>query len=733
MNRLFSALLAAAGMAFVSTAVFADTATLEGKVTGPDGAPAADVRVLLVELHRTAFSDAEGHYAFSGIEPDYYHVQAVGAGIGSSVAEITLAAGENQLDLELNISPHQERIVVSATRSGRGSAELVQPVTVLDKTELGNKMQPTLGETLAREPGLSQTFYGTGSSRPIVRGQSASRVRVLEGGLGVGDASAASPDHAVSSDALVAEQVEILRGPATLLYGSTAVGGVVNVIDGRIPDHAPKKPIGGDLQLSYGSAAEETAAALSLDGGTGQFAWHVDALQRDSEDYEFAGNAIVGDPGSASGTLPNSAREADGATVGLAWVGDESFAGVSFRKFDTLYGIPVVLEDEAISIDMEQQRYDLRSDFHVHWGFVEEIQFTAGATDYEHTELEGTEAGTRFLVESREGRLELHHRETGLLTGVLGVQHTEKDQEAIGEEAFLPPSNTSQSALFALERFDAGPVDLELGLRLERSELEALGAPSRDFDGVSGSAGLLWMPNQDYAVGLSLTRAERAPTAEELYSDGPHLATSSFEIGDPDLSMEESTGIDLSLRKQQGRITGEVTLFANDYDGFIFETPTGAIMDELPVFQFVQDDADFHGIELDTLIGLMHTETKHLDLRIFGDLVRAELDDGTPLPFIPSERLGVGIDYIDGAWEAGVELIATAEQDRVPDFVTETDSHTMVNASVGRRLVRNGLVHKLSLRGTNLTDEEARAATSRVKDLVPMPGRDLRVMYSLFF
>ncbi|MDH3627403.1 MAG: TonB-dependent receptor [Acidobacteriota bacterium] len=704
---------------------FAGGASLEGRIVTPGGEPAPQVRVLLVELHRTVFTDDDGRYAFVDLEPADYHVQAVSPGLGSGVAEISVVAGINRLNLELSISPHQEQIVVSATRSGRGSSELVQPVTVLDKVELAGKMQSTIGETLAQEPGMSQTFFGSGASRPVIRGQSSSRVRVLEGGLGVGDASATSPDHAVASDALVADQIEILRGPSTLLYGSTAVGGVVNVIDSRIPDHAPNRPLGGSMHVSQGTVADETAAAVALDGGFNQFAWHIDTLNRDAGDYS-----------SGDGRLPNSAREATGATLGMSWVGDGSYVGVSARRFNTLYGIPVELEPGSpIEIDLEQTRYDLRGDFHVDWGFIEEVQFTAGSNDYEHKELEGSEIGTRFLVDSSEGRLEFHHRETDALTGIIGVQLSDKDQVAIGEEAFLPPSETSQRAIFALERLDGGAVDLEFGLRFENTELKATANPDRRFDGLSASFGLLWPPNDGFALGFSIARAERAPTAEELYSDGAHLATFSYEVGDPTLELETSLGIDLSLRKRTGRLTGELTLFANRYDGYVFESPTGQVIDTLPVFQFSQADAEFYGLELDLLIELMEARSKHdLDLRLFGDMVRAELTDtGIPLPFIPASRVGLGLQYTDGSWDGEFQILRTSDQDRVPGFITTTDGFTSIDVSVGRRIIHDGLVHKLTLRGSNLTDELARAATSRVKDLVPLPGRDVRLTYTLFF
>jgi iron complex outermembrane receptor protein len=739
--------------ALLGTASFAgDSATLSGRITASDGKPAQGTRVILVELGMSTFCDENGHYRFENLPPAAYHVQTIDSGLGSAVREVELSAGGNTLDIELKISPHQERIVVTATRSGRGSSEVVQPVTVLDSAQLDAKLRPTIGETLANEPGVSQTFYGSGASRPVIRGQSSSRVRVLESGLGVGDASSASPDHAVSTDPIVAEQVEVLRGPSTLLYGSSAVGGVVNILDGRIPDHAPENSLNGKVYLSYGSVADEAAGAVSLDGGVNKFAWHVDALKREADDYRIPGNAVLGDPTSASGTLPNSSTEAEGVTVGTSWVAESSFVGVSARTFDSLYGIPVELEagafakgrlpkgappppDSGIQIDMDQKRYDLRSRFAIDLGPFEELHFNAGVSDYEHVELEGSDVGTRFFVDGYEGRVELHHGGSRPLTGVVGVQYLANDQEAIGDEAFLPPSETDQLAVFALERLERSVLSYEFGLRFEATDTRAEMNPGRSFNLPSASFGLLWHPSSDFALGFSLTGAQRAPTVEELYSDGPHLATFSYEIGDPTLDREDSVGVDISFRKRAGGVTGELTLFANHYSGFIFESPTDEERDGLPVFQFTQGDADFYGYELDGRIVVLHTETQHdLDFRLFSDLVRGELTDpDSDLPFIPAPRVGVALEYRGPVWEASVEAVGTMDQNRVPAFVTPTAGYTLLNATVGRRLLGKGMVHNLMLRGTNLSNQQARVATSRIKDFVPLPGADVRLIYTLNF
>ncbi|MDX1389658.1 MAG: TonB-dependent receptor, partial [Acidobacteriota bacterium] len=516
----------------------------------------------------------------------------------------------------------------------------------------------------------------------------------------------------------------------------------VNILDDRIPEYAPQDRFSGELNLRAGSAADEARGAAKLGGGVGQFAWHVDAMKLETDDYSIPGNAVVGDPTSPSGTLPNSAIETESGAVGASWVGDNGFVGVSYRAFDTLYGIPAEL-DGSIDIDMKERRWDIRGGFDTEFGPFNGLRFATGFNDYEHTELEGDEVGTQFFVDHAEGRVEISHGEAGPIVGGFGLQYRTRDLEAIGDEAFLPPSTEDSAALFALERLTSGAFRYELGLRAERVSADTRATVaadpicddprSRDFTPVSGSFGFAWLPG-DNVIGISITRGARAPSVEELYSCGEHVATLSFEVGNPDLGEETSLGFDLSYRRREGRVTGEVNVYANRYDDFIFEELVGTPPGGLPIFRFDQTDADFYGFEVNALIELHHTDTHDFDLQILGDAVRAEQRvSGEPLPFIPPLSLGFNLLYRGNRWYASAGARWYDDQTRVPDFQTPTAGYTMVDATVGYRIVGKGLLHDVSIRGLNLLDEDIRLATSRLKDLVPLPGADVSLIYRLVF
>jgi iron complex outermembrane receptor protein len=725
--------------------------------------PAVGTRVSLVELHRSEFTGDDGAARFDNVPAGRYRVQAVSTRFGTALGEVVVEdAPETSVTLTLGRSEHQERIVVTSTRHGRGTSDVFTPVQILDDAVLSEKLQPTIGETLAQEPGVTSTYFGPGSSRPVIRGQGGGRIRVLEGGLDTGDASTTSPDHAVSTDAMNAERIEVLRGPATLLYGSTAVGGVVNVIDGRVPEYKPNAPIGGSVQLRYASAAEEEAVGVNLDGGFGQFAWHVDALDREAEDVDIPGRAVEDDPDSPKGTLRNSSLESEGATVGVSWVGENGFVGVSARSFDTNYGIPAELEEdhgggmgmageeeeEGVRIDLEQRRFDLRGGFQTDLGPFHGVHFGLATTDYEHKELEGGEVGTLFENETDEARFEMHHEGRRNLHGVIGAQYTTRDFEATGAEAFLPASETEALALFVLEEIEKGALRFELGARFESTDVETpasvaaepdcVDPRNRSFEALSGSFGLLWSASEGYTVGSSLSRTTRPPSAEELYSCGEHVATASVEIGDPNLDEESTLGLDVSVRKVKGRVTGQVNLFRYDYDDYIYERDTGLTEppmdpDGLPVFQFTQADAEFTGAEALAVIELIDADAGDFHLELSADYVEAELDDGENLPRIPPLRTGAALHFKGPRWHASAEVTRYHEQDQNAPIETETDGYTMVGASVGYRILTRGVVHDLLLRGSNLTDEEARNHASRLKDLVPLPGRDISFVYKLIF
>ncbi|MDX1998510.1 MAG: TonB-dependent receptor [Thermoanaerobaculia bacterium] len=738
-------------------------ARLTGRVVhhSHEDQPVAGATVTVIELRRTATSDAEGRFAFESLPPGIYTLEAESAEAGNGLVRVRLGAGGDlEVTLPVEVAMLEDELVVTAG-SPRSQLDIAQPTNVLTDEELAYRQRPTLGETLEGQAGVSSTYFGPGASRPLIRGLGGDRVRMLSDGLGSADASNTSPDHAVSLDPVGAERIEVLRGPATLLFGSSAVGGVVNVIDERIPDTKADGPIHGSLEATVGSVADERTGSLVLGGGAGRFAWHVDYLKRETDDYEIPGFAEAAQDHEeeegeehegeeeGEGLLENSAQEAESGSVGFSFVGDNGFLGFSASGFDNLYGVPGHAHEEgeapvegeeeeegAVRIDLEQRRFDVKGELRREFGFFQGVRLRLGSNEYEHVELEGDEIGTRFTNDAFEGRFELVQKTTEKLSGTFGLQFQTSDFAAIGEEAFVPASTTDTVAVFGYESIQLREeLRLEVGARFESQDLDPESdQPERSFDGLSGSAGLVWDLTDRYTAALSVSHTERLPTATELYANGPHIATRAFEIGDVDLGTEESLGWDLSFRKRVGRVTGSLTLFENRFSDFIFESFTGEEEDGLQVIRFRQADAKFRGAELDAHFDLYHGVDSHVALELVADEVRAELENGGGyLPRIPPRRFGAGVNFHVKRLRGFAEVRHATEQDRVADFETETDSYTLVNAALSYRLELGPTSLDLVLNGRNLTDEEARMHTSYLKDLAPLPGRDVSIGLKLFF
>ncbi|HVS02789.1 MAG TPA: TonB-dependent receptor [Thermoanaerobaculia bacterium] len=731
---------------------------IAGTVTTPSGDAVADAVVEVVDVHRRLRA-ADGSFRFTGLAPGEYLLRADSPTAGGDLRRVAVRAGETtEVQLVLRVAVHQEEIVVAAGADLRSQLEVAQPTTVLAGEELDRRVAMTLGETLDEQPGVSSTYFGPGASRPVIRGLGGDRIRTLNDGLGTADASSTSPDHAVGLDPLAAERIEVVRGPATLLYGSSAVGGVVNVLDDRIPAHAPDADLTGKLQLFAGSVADEISGGLSLGGGRGKLAWHLDYSNRQTDDHRIPGFAETDEEHAehdeeeedghdeeerVRGVLPNSSVAAESGAVGVSWIDDWGFVGVSVSGFETRYGVPGHGhageeeadgdhddEEEAVHVDLEQRRIDLRGETYRAFGPFRGAKVRLGLADYEHVELEGQEVGTRFTNDAWEGRVELVQRRRGRLSGSLGAQASRSDFAAIGEEAFVPPSVTDSWAVFAFERVELGAVRVEAGGRYERQEIDPEGdLPQRSRDGVSGSLGVVWPFREGYALSASLSRTERLPTANELYAAGPHAATGTFELGDPGLDGEVAVGLDVGLKAEGERFRGAVGAFLNRYDGFIFESFTGEEEDGLEVVEFLQRDAELYGLEGDALYQLLRFVDGDLDLQVRGDLVRAELRaTGEPLPRIPPARFGLGLLYHRGPWSASVEARHAFEQERTAEHETSTDSYTLLNASFGYRFFLADSILDVTLRGTNLGDEEARNHVSFLKDRAPLPGRDVALL-----
>jgi iron complex outermembrane recepter protein len=666
--------------------------------------------------------------------------------VASPPLAFTLLSSALALPTQAQNHEDVDEIIVTGTPRDSTAGELAQSITVVGGDELDRVRASNLGETLANQLGVSSSQFGAGASRPIIRGLAGPRVLMLEDGIDTMDAATVSDDHAVTVEPLAADQIEIFRGPTTLLYGSGAVGGVVNTVTTRIPRRAPESGIEGAFEVRADSVAEARGVAVRLDGGESQFAWHFDAGRRDSDDYAIPGfahadaNAVNADPDEAFGVLPNSAVESESAAFGASWLGDNGFLGVGINAFDTLYGIPghaheeeplagePAPEAEAVRIDLDQRRLDLRGGWESLSGAIEGVSFRVGVNDYEHVELEGGAVGTRFTNDATELRVELLHASVGQWSGAFGTQLAEREFEAVGDEAFVPPVDSSSFGLFVVEQTDLASWEVSLGARVESLEHE----PSNDlprFDdrATSFSFGGVRPFGAGFAFVATLALSQRLPVAEELYSDGPHLATGLVQIGNPSLTHETAKHLDLGIRGRMDELSWSVTTFYTQYDDFIYLADAGLVdlVEDLPIFAYTQTDADFSGIEAEMFVPLLVEGAHEIDMRLFADYVRGELASGESLPRLPPLRYGARFEYHDERLLVGLEATRYEDQDEVAPFEQETPGYLLVNADVRWRLLGiSGMELELFAAASNLGDEEARKHTSFVKDVAPLPGRN---------
>jgi len=624
-----------------------------------------------------------------------------------------------------------EELIVVGTPRNQAAVDLAQSVTVVAAETLDRVRSVNLGETLESQLGMSASYFGTGSSRPIIRGLAGARVRTMEDGIDSMDVSTVSVDHAVGIDPLVARQIEIFRGPTTLLYGSGAIGGVINTVTNRIPELAPEDGFEGAFELRGDTVSDERTGAFALDGGGDAFAWHFDGATRDTDDYEIPGFADLAGgaaTGQVEGILPNSNLELTSYALGGSWLGEGSFFGVAASGFDTLYGVPGE-EEEAVRIDLKQSRVDLKGGWTGLSGGIEAVNVRFGTNDYEHVELEGAEIGTRFLNDAYEGRLELLHAPLGMWTGAFGLQFSEREFAAIGEEAFVPPVDTTSYGVFVVEQLETDSWNLALGARFENQEHEPSGgAPNIDDTATSFSAAAIRDLGNGYALALNFASAERLPVAEELYADGPHLASGAVEIGDPNLRVETSHHFDIGIRRTSGDLAWSITAFMTDYDDFIFLRDTGVVdpVEDLPIFEFAQAGAEFTGIEAEVFTPIAQIGQGELDLRLFADVVDGELDNGENVPRIPPLRYGARLAYHADRVVVGLEATKYDDQTDVAPFEDSTEGYTLVGADFNWDFTAgNGLDLSFFVRGSNLLDEDARRHTSLVKEIAPLPGRNL--------
>jgi len=625
-------------------------------------------------------------------------------------------------------------IVVSASPlNANVDTQILAPAKVLFGEELRNKTGASLGDTLSQELGVSASGFGAGASRPIIRGMEGPRVKILQNGMSVADVSSLSNDHAVATEAAIARQIEILRGPAALLYGSGAIGGLVNVVNDRIPTEL-QKGISGEAEARYGSGDNGRSTSLVLDGSTGPIGMHLDGNWRDTGNYKIPEHANRNDAGSASGRLPNSFTHETGVGAGASYIASWGYIGASVATLDDHYGIPTA---EKSFIDLHQTRYDIAGQIDNPLAGFEKLTFKLGHTDYTHTEKqENGKPNTIFSNKSTESRWELAHKPLAGWHGTFGMQTEDTRFSALAAESGLPdtvPRTKSTSiAAFLVEERNFGPVLASAGLRLEsvkrRPEAES-GFADRKFNLASYSVGALWSFLPGYGFGPTVSIAQRAPAAEELYSRGPHESTATFDIGDPALKKETSRNIELTLQKTSGLIRWKANLFQNHVSNYVFGRNAGTVDNSGapdPAGEFTerfwsQADATIRGAEAELSYNL---RGEGFSIRGFADTSRGRLDNMGNLPLQPASRYGVDLGYAQGAWRSGLTILRAQQQDRLATFETSvTPGYTKIDANLSYTQQVGSLQLTWFALAKNLLNQDIRLATSVLKDVAPQPGR----------
>ncbi|NEX61342.1 TonB-dependent receptor [Noviherbaspirillum galbum] len=634
--------------------------------------------------------------------------------------------------------PAMSTVTVTSSALGGGEAgQILSPAKVLAGPELRNKQGVSLGDTLSHELGVSASGFGAGASRPIIRGLEGPRIKVLENGMSVADVSTLSNDHAVATESSTARQIEILRGPAALLYGSGAIGGLVNVVNERIPQELATQP-SGEAELRLGSADRERGLSLSGDAAAGSLGLHVDGSARTTGDYAIPGLAAPNDPAGPRDRLPSSATRASTLGFGMSRIGDWGYAGVSVDTRNSRYGIPTA---ERSFIDQQQTRFNVEGMVLRPADGIESMRFKLGASDYRHTEKlqDGTPA-TDFSNRSNEARLELAHAPLGGWRGTVGVQAETSRFSALSAETgradTVPATRSDSAAAFAVEEREFGPVRANAGLRLESvSRRPDQGMqPDRRFNLASASAGALWHFVPGYAAGATISLAQRAPSIEELYSEGPHESTATFDIGNADLRKETSRNLELSLQKTSGKLRWKANLFENRIRHFIFGRMDGTMVGETGAADaaggfmrrvWSQGDATIRGAEAE--VGWNQTGSGW-SLRAFGDVSRGRLDDGSNLPLQPAARIGVETGYRAGPLRSGASLTRALAQDRLAPFESfATPAYTLLDANVSYTWKTARAEWTGFAIGKNLLNQDVRLSTSLLRAVAPQPGRDLIV------
>jgi iron complex outermembrane receptor protein len=735
-----------------------------GRITGvvvdaTTGAALESARVRILEVHREEPGHAGGTFSFTGLPPGTYTLEVDHLGYDRHTERILLGAGAT---VDVRVALHVRaielnEIVITGSITGRAQRDVLSPMSALRGAELDRRMRGTVASTLEGEPGLAVTGVGPATARPVIRGLGGDRILMLEDGVRSGDMSSTSSDHAVAVDPLTAQQIEVVRGPMSLLYGSSALGGVVNVVRGEIPASLPEHAH-GTATVRGSSVDRGMAGGGVVNLAVGQVALRGEASGRRS-----------GDVATPAGELVNTDADNLSLSGGAGLIGPWGHVGASYRYYDNHYGIPGgFVGGHETGVDIDMRRHTARAELEAHLAerrFFSTLRANASFSDYRHHEIEpGGDIGTQFFQDFAAGEVVARHEERGpLAQGAVGVRAQYRDI-VTGGSLRTPSTYDYAVAAFLVEEIGTGALRLQLGARYDHTWYEPRDTTAsifvggrrvpvrpRSFGSVSGSLGALYAPSDGVRFGVSIARAFRTPDFNELYSNGPHLAANSFDVGDPSLDAETGLGVDAFVRITSERVQGELAAFRNQLNDYVFPSSRGraetGTQGGRPRFQYTNEDAVFTGAEGDLSIGL----TDRLAAELTASWVRARFtSDRAPIPIIegsdtsfveasgfppliPPLNGRVTLRYEGPRFFLAAGARLAAEQDRLGDFETPTDGHVTGNLSGGVRLVRGTRLHTVTLVFDNITDVEYRDHLSRIKDIMPQPGRNVMLMYRLAF
>jgi iron complex outermembrane receptor protein len=712
---------------FVLSPLAAQTGTITGTVRmSSSGEVLHGATITVSRAGRSVETGEDGRYEITGLAPGTYSVMVHLQSLGDQTAEVTVTAGASAtLDFSLRLSPMKVSMTVTANEKEQLTFESFQSVTSLDSIDLAMKSKSSLGEILDHQPGVAKRSFGPGSSRPVIRGFDGDRVLVMQDGLPTGALSSQSGDHGESMDASSLDRLEVVKGPATLLYGANAIGGVVNALTGHHVGHEhPHRGARGFITGNGGSANGQAGASGGFDLGLGAWQlWGSGSAQR-SGDYH-----------TAAGQIENSATRLSNSSGGLAWHGAKTFFDVGYRHEEGRYGVPFAGGadggESGEEVDLGFRRHNLRMG--TGWKSVDsvlpEFRLTLNYGDWEHKELEGEDVGTVFRNKQFTWRGVFQQRERGRLSGSFGFQGSQRNYKATGEEALTPPVDQNNFAVFALEELAFEKFRLQFGGRADDTRYDPLGLRKRSFTGVSGAGGIYLPVWKGGAFVTNFTSSFRAPALEELYNNGPHIGNLTFETGNTNLKRERSNGIDAGLRHSGARLRGELNFFYYGIGNFVYLAPTGEVEDGLPAGEYEQAASRFTGAEAGLDVALRES----LWLNFGADYVNAKLKEGGHLPRIPPLRGRVGIEYRKSGFTLRPELRMAMDQNNTFLNETRTPGYTVFNCNATYTVAQQHAAHIFGVEVFNLGDRLYRNHLSFIKERAPEIGRGVRFVYTVRF